>query len=106
MMKKKNRMLSNILSKDWIGSWGGKEFEIKDGESKLFPDFMADTFAEKMAMEILFSMKQDIIGKAELTAIKNKMLGDEIISVEVPSKTEVELLAEEIEYVNKKYLNK
>jgi len=41
-----------------------------------------------------------------MAEMKSKMIGDEIIEVEIPDKTESDLLIEEIEYANNKYLNK
>jgi hypothetical protein len=67
---------------------------------------MADKFSEMMATEIFHNMKQDLIDKTELKAMKDKMLGDEEVEVEFPDKEAVDILLEEIEYANNKYLNK
>ena len=38
--------------------------------------------------------------------LKDKMLGSEIVEVELPEKSATDILVEEIEYANKHYLNK
>jgi hypothetical protein len=59
-----------------------------------------------MANHIFNSLKKDLVSKVEMAEMKSKMIGDEIVQVEIPEKTEVDLLMEEIEYANNKYLNK
>jgi hypothetical protein len=59
-----------------------------------------------MANHIFNSLKKDLVSKVEMAEMKSKMIGDEIVEVEIPEKTEVDLLMEEIEYANNKYLNK
>jgi len=105
-MKKPYQILTNINDSDFIGTWDGKEIPIKNGESKLLPKFLADKFAEQMANHIFNSLKKDLVSKVEMAEMKSKMIGDEIVEVEIPEKTEVDLLMEEIEYANNKYLNK
>lgn len=105
-MKKPYQILTNINDSDFIGTWDGKEFLIKNGESKLLPKFLADKFAEQIANQIFNRLKKDLVSKVEMAEMKSKMIGDEIVEVEIPEKTEVDLLMEEIEYANNKYLNK
>ena len=59
-----------------------------------------------MAIEILHELKQDIYSKDKLEELTSKMLGDEIVDIDFPDKSEVDLIIEEIEYANNKYLNK
>ncbi len=105
-MKKPYQILTNINDSDFLGTWDGKEFLIKNGESKLLPKFLADKFAEQIANQIFNRLKKDLVSKVEMAEMKSKMIGDEIVEVEIPEKTEVDLLMEEIEYANNKYLNK
>ena len=105
-MRQPYKLVTNILNKDWKGSWSGKEIELKDGETKLLPIWLAEKFAEVMAMEVFTNLRQDLVGKEELNTLKQKMLGTEVVEVEFPDKSEGEILMEEIEYANNKYLNK
>jgi hypothetical protein len=41
-----------------------------------------------------------------MAELKEKMLGSEMVEVEFPEKSNGDILAEEIEYANNKYLNK
>lgn len=66
---------------------------------------MAERFAEQMATIIFQSLKQDLIDKTEMAKMKDKMLGD-IESLDIPEKSPDDILQEEIEFVNQKYLKK
>jgi len=57
-------------------------------------------------MEVFTNLRQDLVGKEELNTLKQKMLGTEVVEVEFPDKSEGDILMEEIEYANNKYLNK
>lgn len=105
-MKKPYQILTNINDSDFTGTWDGKEFLIKNGDSKLLPKFLADKFAEQIANQIFNRLKKDLVSKVEMAEMKSKMIGDEIVEVEIPDKTEADLLMEEIEFANNKYLNK
>lgn len=105
-MKKPYQILTNINDSEFLGTWDGKEITIKNGESKLLPKFLADKFAEQIANQIFNRLKKDLVSKVEMAEMKSKMIGDEIVEVEIPDKTEADLLMEEIEFANNKYLNK
>lgn len=98
--------MTNISDQDFKGTWDGKEIIIKEGETKLYPEFLADKFAEIIATKILNQLKKEIICKDELQEMKDKMIGSEKVEVELPEKTPTDILLEEIEYANKYYLNK
>jgi len=102
-MTKKYKLITNILNADWTGSWSGVEFKLSDGETKLLPTFMADKFAEIMAKKIFHSLNRDLVGREELKELEDKMLGEEE-SLNIEEKTDLELLVEEIDFVNTKYL--
>lgn len=104
-MIKKYRLLTNILDREWTGQWNGADFTLQYGETKLLPDYMAEKFAENMATIVFQSLKQDLVDKNTMAEMKNKMLGD-VESLDIPDKTPEDIVREEIEFVNKKYLNK
>jgi hypothetical protein len=106
MMKKAYILMTNINDSDFKGEWDGKEFILREGETKLLPQFLADKFAEIIATDICHKLKRDLISKEEMKELKDKMLGSEIVDVDFPDKTSGDILAEEIEYANNKYLNK
>lgn len=88
-----------------MGKWNGRDFLLKDGETKLYPKFLAEKFAENMAIEILHELKQDIYSKDKLNELASKMLGNEMVDIDFPDKSDVDLIIEEIEYANNTYLN-
>ena len=98
--------MTNISDQDFTGTWDSKEITVKEGETKLLPEFLANKFAEIIATKILNQLKKEIIGKDELQDMKDKMIGSEKVEVELPEKTPTDILLEEIEYANKHYLNK
>lgn len=105
-MKKPYILMTNINDSDFKGEWDGKEFILKEGETKLFPQFLADKFAEIIATQICNKLKKDLVSKEEMKELKDKMMGSEMVEVEFLDKSDGDILAEEIEYANNKYLNK
>ena len=105
-MKKPYQLMTNINDSEFKGNWDGREFILNEGETKLLPTFLADRFAEQVAIVICNKLKKDLISKEEMKELKDKMLGSEIVEVELPEKSATDILVEEIEYANKHYLNK
>lgn len=44
---------TNITNEEFVGRWGGVDYFIKAGETKPFPEFLANHFAKHLADKIL-----------------------------------------------------
>ena len=103
-MKKKFINLTNIDTEDFVGKWNGEEFLIKKGETKLFHTFLANKLSQDIASKMLHDLKRDIHSKDDLKYYTTQMLGETEVDVEIPEKTETDILKEEMEFANNQVL--
>lgn len=82
--------------------WGGKPHIIKPGESKVYPRFLAEHFANKLADHVLTIQGKKVNDKTARNAVMGRILEEVVTFYEEDDRDDAELVYEQVEKANKR----
>ena len=96
---------TNIDNEDFIGKWGGEEYLIKAGETKIFPDFLTRHFAKHLVDKMLLkTASKDYANKEKRAKLEEQMIGKVVVEAKKEEKkSSAKELKETTEKIQKEF---